>query len=107
MLIENLKSAVEDLGVSNDLVSIKSALHAICSEFGHVSKLDVLLARLGDQRQALCFLRMKNAEHEQQIMQYLELAQLPCDLVVIVNLPTNLLARRVGVAMPVVDLAMA
>lgn len=37
--------AFEDVGASDDLASIKSALYIICSEFGIVSRLDVLSAR--------------------------------------------------------------
>lgn len=82
MHTNQLKVAFEDLGASDDLVSIKSALHVICSEFGTASRLDVLLARQGGRRQALCLLRMECPEHEQQIMRMLEVARFAADLVV-------------------------
>lgn len=107
MLIEHLKAAVKDLGASNDLASIKSALHALCSEFGVVKKLDVLLARLCERRQALCFLRMEDTVHQQQIMQHLEVTSVSGYLVVIVNLPPESAPPRVGAAKPVGALAMA
>jgi hypothetical protein len=102
-----LKAAFEDLGASNDLVSIKSALHRICSAFGIVSRLDVLLARQGDKRQALCFLRMENTEHEQQIMRLLEVARFAGDLVVVVDLPLIAPVERTDAIHPVAELATA
>jgi hypothetical protein len=84
-----LKAEFESLSSSDDLVSIKSALYAICSEFGVVRRLDVLLARQGAKRQALCFLRMEDAEHEQQIMRCLEIARFAGDLIVVVDLPVD------------------
>lgn len=96
MHTNQLKSAFEDLGASDDLVSIKSALHIICSEFGIVSRLDVMLARQGGRRQALCFLRMEDAEHEQQIMRFLDIARFAGDLVVVVDLPLETPPARRG-----------
>ncbi len=87
MKANQMKAAYERLGTSDDLVSIKSALHMICSEFGAVSRLDVLLARQGGKRQALCFLRMDSTEHEHQIMRFLEIARFAGELVVVVDLP--------------------
>lgn len=107
MHIDNLKAAVEDLGVGNDLVSIKSTLYAICSRFGIVNKLNVLLAKQGERRQALCFLRMESTEQEQKVMQYLEVKRLSGYLVVIVNLSHEFPALLVGAAQPALDLAMA
>ena len=107
MHANQLKAAFEDLSTNDDLVSIKSALHVICSEFGTVSRLDVLLAKQGDKRQALCFLRMERAEHERQIMRLLEVARFAGDLVVVVDLPFAESAPRKGAAHAVGALAMA
>lgn len=102
MLTKQLRDAFTDLGASGDLVSIRSALYAICSEFGVVNRLDVLLARQGDSRQALCFLRMEDAAQEQQIMRTLEVARFAGELVVVVDLPVASPALRAGlVASPV------
>lgn len=87
MQIHQLKAAFEELGASNDLGSIKSALLHICSEFGTVRRLDVLLARQGEKRQALCFLRMKTTEQERQVMRFLAVARFAGDLVIVVDLP--------------------
>jgi hypothetical protein len=84
-----LKAAFDGLGRSDDLVSIKAALHRICSDFGIVTRMDVLLARQGDKRQALCFLRMENPEHERQIMRLLDIARFGGELVVVVDLPSQ------------------
>lgn len=98
MHIHQLKAAFEAIRANGDLVGIKSALYAICSEFGIVSRLDVVLARQGGSRQALCFLRMENTEHEQQIMRVLEVARFAGDLVVVVDLPPESSAPRIDLA---------
>ena len=107
MHTNHLKSAFEALGASEDLVSIKSALYLICSEFGVVRRLDVLLGRQGGKRQALFFLRMENAEHEQQIMRVLEVARFAGDLVMVVDLPLEAPAPRMNAAQPLAALGMA
>lgn len=86
-----LKAAFDRLGANDDLVSIKSDLHTICSAFGSVRRLDVIQARQGDKRQALCFLRMHRAEHEEQVMRFLEIARFEGELIVIVDLPRNVI----------------
>ncbi len=87
MNINALKAEFELLGANDDLARIKSSLHEICSEFGRVSRLDVLLARQSSQRQALCFLRMACTEHEQQVMQSLGFTRCADELVLAVDLP--------------------
>ena len=82
-----LKVAFENLGRSGNLPHLKFALHRICSEFGVVSSLDVLLARQGRKRQALCFLKMARTEEETQIMEYFAVQRYAGDLVVVVDLP--------------------
>jgi hypothetical protein len=84
-----LNTALEQLGTSTDLVSTKSALQVICSEFGTVRRLDVLLACQGDTRQSLCFLRMGNSEQEQQVVRFLDIARFSGDLVMVVDLPAQ------------------
>lgn len=84
-----LKAAFDRLGANDDLVSLKSDLHTICSAFGSVRRLDVMQARQGDKRQALCFLRMHRAEHEEQIMRLLEIARFEGELIVVVDLPRH------------------
>ena len=82
-----LKAAFDRLSANNDLVSIKSDLHTICSAFGSVRRLDVVQARQGDKRQALCFLRMYRTEHEQQVMRFLDIARFSGELIIVVDLP--------------------
>ena len=107
MHTNKLKTAFEGLGAHDNLVSIKSALHAICSEFGIVRRLDVLLARQGDKRQALCFLRMDNTEQEQQVMRFLEITRFATDLVVVVDLPYRDTPPHLKIQAPVRSMAMA
>ena len=84
-----LNTALEQLGASADLVSTKSALQLICSEFGIVRRLDVLLGSRGDDHQALCFLRMDTAEQEQQVIRFLEINRFAGDLVMAVDLSAS------------------
>lgn len=90
MNIDTLKAECERLGTSDDLTRIKSGLYGICSELGSVSRLEVLMARQGKQRQALCFLRMGCAEQEMQVMQVMRslgFSRCADELVLVVDLP--------------------
>lgn len=90
-----LNTALEQLCTRTDLVSTKSALLLICSEFGSVKRLDVLLGSQGNTRQALCFLRMENSEQEQQVMRFLEVARFDGDLVIVVDMPSPVPTKHV------------
>lgn len=91
-----LNTALGQLSASVDLVSTKSALQLICSEFGTIKRLDVLLGSQGETRQALCFLRMDNSEQEQQVMRFLKIARFAGDLVVVADLPAPAPVTRVA-----------
>lgn len=102
-----LKVAFQNLGLSGDLLSIKFALHRLCSEFGVVKCLEVLLARQGSKRQALCFLKMEKTEQEAQIMQFFAVSRYAGDLVVVVDLPLQKSTAVVDAPMSADMLAMA
>lgn len=100
-MITNLSNpALEQLSASADLVSLRSALQLICSDFGTVKRLDVVMDGRGDAHQALCFLRMDNAEAEQQVSRFLEIAHFAGELVVTVDLPTPTTEKRVNAQRP-------
>lgn len=65
---------------------LKPLLHSICSDFGEVTRLDVLIASQVGKRQALCFLRMATLEQEQALMRELHMGRFGGDVVVIVDL---------------------
>ena len=50
---------------------MKAALHQLCSEFGRITRLDILTAMHEGTKQAICFLRMEKPEQEQQLMKSL------------------------------------
>ncbi|MBC7610272.1 MAG: RNA-binding protein [Polaromonas sp.] len=77
--IEHLKNCV-------DHSELKSQLHSICSSFGPVARLDIVIATQAGKRQGLCFLRMKDAEQESHVMHMLGAGRFGGDIVVVVDL---------------------
>ncbi len=69
-----------------DADDLKPLLHSICSGFGEVSRLDVLVASRVGKRQAMCFLRMATLEQEQALMRELRMGRFGGDVVLIVDL---------------------
>jgi hypothetical protein len=67
--------------------SLRSAVSALCAEFGKVTKIDVFTMTEAERRRALCFLRLESAAQEQQLMAGLGAARFGEDLLVIVDLP--------------------
>ena len=69
-----------------DVASLKSALHQLCSEFGRITRLDVLAATQQGVRQAVCFLRMDRPEQEQQLMKTLGVGRYGGEVVFVIRL---------------------
>lgn len=69
-----------------DVVSLKSALHQLCSEFGRITRLDVLAATQQGVRQAICFLRMDRPEQELQLMKTLGVGRYGGEVVFVIRL---------------------
>ncbi|HYW57123.1 MAG TPA: hypothetical protein VE934_09185 [Polaromonas sp.] len=69
-----------------DITELRPRLHALCSSFGSLSRLDILPATQAGKRQALCFLRMDTAEQERRLMNELGVGRFGGDLVVVVDL---------------------
>ena len=55
-------STLAELRQYSDVSSLKSALHQLCSEFGRITRLDILTAMHEGTKQAICFLRMERPE---------------------------------------------
>ena len=81
--MNNELEQLKDCASQNDL---RSALHSICSRFGLIVRLDILMASQGGKRQALCFLRLESGEQERQLMSELGVGRFGGDIVVIVDL---------------------
>lgn len=69
-----------------DVASLKSALHQLCSEFGRITRLDVLAAKQRGVRQAICFLSMERPEQEQQLMKTLGVGRYGGEVVFVIRL---------------------
>lgn len=69
-----------------DVSTLRPALLSLCSRFGSILRLDILTACQAGKRQALCFLRMDSAEHEQQIMNELGVGRFGGDIVLVIDL---------------------
>ena len=82
---ERLKS----LGGCADITSLKSAVEEICTEFGKVTRIDVLTMAEAEKRRALCFLRLESPAQEQQLMNALGLPRFGDEVLVVVDLPSD------------------
>ena len=88
-----MKDLLESLENCNEISELKPVLHALCTRFGSISRLDVLPASQAGRRQALCFLRMQSAEEEETLVRELGIGRFGGALVVVVDL----LPRKTGV----------
>jgi hypothetical protein len=81
-----MNSALRDLTQCGNVGSLQSALRTLCSEFGSVSRLDILTMIEAGKRQAVCLLRLDSSEHEQNLMTKLGAGRFGEDLCVVVDL---------------------
>lgn len=79
-------SALADLRRHSDVASLKHALQTLCSEFGRITRLDILTAMHEDTQQAICFLRMACPEQEQRLMKTLGVGRFGGEVVFVLNL---------------------
>jgi hypothetical protein len=82
---ERLKS----LAGCGDITSLKSAVQEICTEFGKVTRIDVLTMADAEKRRMLCFLRLESPAQERQLMNALGLPRFGDDVLVVVDLSSN------------------
>ena len=82
--LDRLKS----LAGCGDISSLRSAVEALCTEFGKVRRIDVLTMAEAEKRRALCFLRLQSAAEERQLMSALGASRFGDDVLVIVDLPS-------------------
>lgn len=69
--------------------SLKSALQALCTEFGTVKRIDVLTMPEAGKRRAMCFLRLESAAQERELMSALGVSRFGDDVLVVVDLPSD------------------
>lgn len=81
-----MNNELERLQDCADQGDLRLALHSLCSRFGAITRLDILMASQGGQRQALCFLRLESDEQERELMNELGVGRFGGDLVVVVDL---------------------
>lgn len=77
---------LKSLAGCRDAAGVKSAVQALCAEFGNVTRLDVLTMTEAERRLALCFLRLESAAQEQRLMTALGASRFGDDLLVVVDL---------------------
>jgi hypothetical protein len=81
-----MNNALKDLAQCGDVGSLESALRTLCSEFGSVSRLDILTMIDAGKRQAVCLLQLDSSEQEQDLMTKLGAGRFGEDLCVVVDL---------------------
>lgn len=84
-----INNSLDRLKNCPDIKSLKLELCSLCSCFGSIARLDVLMARQAGKRQALCFLRMDSAAQEQKVMSELGVGRFGGDIVVVVDLQNS------------------
>lgn len=89
-------SALAELKQHTDVNSLKSALYQLCSEFGRITRLDILTAMHEGTKQAICFLRMEKPEQEQQLMKTLGVGRFGGEVVFVLNLNVSAVVEDNG-----------
>ena len=72
-----------------DVKSLELALLNACSEFGSVSRLDIMTMIKAGKRQAVCLVRMDSAQQEHELMSRLGAVRFGEDLCVVVDLAVS------------------
>ena len=92
----NTVSALADLERHSDVASLRAALQRLCSDFGRVTRLDILTAMHEGNKQAICFLRMERPEQEQRLMKTLGVGRFGGELVFVLNLKVAVTTENSG-----------
>ncbi|MDP2238719.1 MAG: hypothetical protein Q8K18_00980 [Burkholderiales bacterium] len=83
-----MNNALRKLEQCGDVGSLGSAVRTLCSEFGSVSRLDILTMSDSGKRHAVCLLRLASSEQEQDLMTKLGTGRFGEDLFFVVDLKT-------------------
>lgn len=93
--------ATEHLKNCASVSDLKREIRSLCARFGSILRIDVLLARRGGTRQAMCFWRMESPEREDEVMSEFGVGRFGGDLVVIVDLEPGELPSPACLTTPV------
>ncbi len=96
-------SALTDLKRHSDVASLKSALQQLCSEFGRITRLDILTAMHEGTKQAICFLRMERPDQEQRLMKTLGVGRFGGEVVFVLDLNVPATSEKSGPSSQWVD----
>jgi hypothetical protein len=81
------RERLRSLACCADTASLRSAMSALCAEFGKVVRIDILTMTEAEKRKALCLLRLESATQEQELIARLGASRFGDDVLVIVDLP--------------------
>jgi hypothetical protein len=79
---------LQALAACGDAASLRTAVSALCTEFGKPTRLDIFTMAEARKRRALCFLRLETEAQELQLMAAVGASRMGQDLLVIVDLPS-------------------
>ena len=85
----SLGSWLESLTACRDIAGLQSAITDLCSEFGKVTRIDVLTLAVEEKRRAVCLLRLESGAQERRLMSSLGISRFGDDVLVIVDLPAR------------------
>jgi len=85
----SLRGWLESLSGCCDAAGVRSAITELCTEFGKVTRLDVLTLAADEKRQAVCLLRLESDAQERRLMSSLGVSRFGDDVLVIVDLPAR------------------
>ena len=80
---------LKSLADCGDITSLKSAVQEICTEFGRVTRIDVMTTAEARKRRALCFLRLESPAQERELMNALGLPRFGDDVLIVVDLSSD------------------
>ena len=87
-----MTTALNELIQCVDVKSLESALLNACSEFGSVSRLDIMTMIKAGKRQAVCVLHMESVQQKHDLMSKLGAVRFGDDICVVVDLGASELA---------------
>ena len=80
---------LKSLAGCGDAASLRSAVGALCAEFGKVLRMDIFTMAEAEKRRALCLLRLESPAQESELMASLGASRFGDDVLVIVDLPAG------------------
>ena len=83
-----MSKELTDLAQCGDISSLESRLLTLCSEFGSLSRVDILTMTESGKRKAVCLLRVDSWQQEQDLMSKLGAVRFGDALCVVVELQT-------------------